>query len=94
MSGQIQRPNTCGNCVYVHEESNELFCRFNPPETHPLIVATTGDDGKITGAQVPLRLSVWPNVQAGQWCGQHKKQLIQHAREVPKQLQTFGGLQP
>jgi hypothetical protein len=92
VSGSIKRVNTCGNCVYVEATGNrkpdgqpELVCRFNPPVPHP-IFAQNGEGG----VNYVGTMSIWPEVQAIHWCSHHKKQLIEPARDLPKQLQSFG----
>lgn len=94
MSGQIQRINTCGNCAFVHSEGLDLFCRFAPPSGHPIAVVKQNEAGEVVGANVVTCVSVWPTVKPDQWCGHHKKQLIEHAHDLPArgpQMQIFGG---
>jgi hypothetical protein len=67
-------------------DGRELLCRFNPPTGHPIISVV----GEPPAPQFLGTISVWPQVQADHWCGHHKREVIQQAHEIPKQLQTFG----
>lgn len=65
---------TCATCAFLHDVHNE--CRANPPI--PLNIA---------GTSPPRQNSVWPKVDANDWCGQYvdgriKGQRKTYARQI------------
>jgi hypothetical protein len=93
MSGSIQRINTCANCVYAHITGPEqILCRRNPPAAHAVVDVPRDEKGRPVAMVVVGSVAVWPQVQPNEWCGHHSRQLIEQVRDVPKRLQTFGGM--
>lgn len=97
MSGSIQRPNTCSNCAYMEAQvgpqgRRQLICRYEPPVGHPVVTIMPSEDGKSVTPQLLGTITVWPEVEVQTWCGRHSINRIEQVREVPKQMQTFGGL--
>lgn len=85
MSGQIERINTCGNCIFSHREQQQgpmLECRESPPAPHP-VVHVVAEDGKAVGLQILDVVSAWPRVAPTQFCGKHKTNAIVRARHDP-----------
>jgi hypothetical protein len=96
MSGSIRRINTCENCAYMEVaqdpgEPPKMLCRRNPPVAHPLVAFVADKEGA-PSPRLLGTIAVWPEVRPEQWCGHHSTNRIEHAREIPKQMQTFGGV--
>lgn len=60
----IIRQNTCATCAYKVREGGEVYCRLNPPVSHPVIGMTP------KGPQVAAMVTAFPKVNDEWWCGQ------------------------
>lgn len=102
MSASIERINNCGNCAYMDlmvgpQQQKQMVCRYQPPVGHPVVAIVPG--AVPPGASEPLleprflgTITVWPEVAPNLWCGRHSISRIEQVRDIPKQMQTFGGM--
>lgn len=59
----VIRQNTCSTCSFKVREGADLYCRFNPPVSHPVIgMGRRGPE--VTGV-----VTVFPKVEGDWWCG-------------------------
>lgn len=66
--GGVKRP-TCATCAYFNEPADEFepgqCCRRAPL---PLVIPLPGPGVCASAAE---SLAIWPNVEDGNWCGEH-----------------------
>lgn len=62
---------TCESCQFWRRlEGQQGLCRFNPPQGILQMAQKRNLAGQVEA--VPIPISFWPPVAAGEWCGRHE----------------------
>ncbi len=70
--------HACNSCKFVHRENGMLQCRRYPPSATPVLVPTPPTPGNPNGSIGIQGITLWPQVQAENWCGEHDPVLKLH----------------
>lgn len=62
----LGKEQLCGVCAfYLADDKKQGVCRLHPPA----LIFLGMNPSRTGGAPTPVRISMWPEVTAAQWCG-------------------------